>query len=71
MKITVDFMISGEVYCFVTIGWIPNCKANRPMKMRAFGDNDDDAFDAAMVKLMKCLVTLVAFGSLLLPVDSG
>ena len=53
MKITVDLLISGEVNFLVTIGCIPNCRANRPMKTSAVGDSDDDDnFDAAMVKLM-------------------
>jgi hypothetical protein len=51
VKITVDLMISGEVNFLVTIGWIPNCKANRPIKKRAIGESDDDDdFVSAMVK---------------------
>ena len=54
VKITVDLMISGEVNFLVTMGCIPNCKANRPMKKRAVGLSDDDAtFAAAMMNYCK------------------
>ena len=65
MKITVDLMISGEVNFFVTMGCIPNCKANRPMKTSAFGDRDDDAFDAAMVIMMSGAVYLMSKTSMM------
>lgn len=58
VNITVDFIICGEVNFFVTMGWMPNCKASKAMKKSAVGDRDDGVGVLAAV-MVSCVVVVV------------